>query len=329
MQPSKVKTLMIYQILDNFSDDEHPLSTTDLIDMLAQRGIKSERKSIYSDIKTLNSLGFDIMTAMTPKHGYFMANRKFELPEVMLLIDAVTSAGFITPKKTQILVEKLKTLVSDEQAKSMISQVYVDTNASKCDNEEIYIVINRLHEAIMKKKKVKFIYRRRSIDVKNKKRNTDKSFFVSPYALLWKNDHYYLACNNQKYDNLMNLRVDRIKKISIVSADARPISEVSAYKDEFDIADYSSKMFNMFSGEDAKITLRCSLKLQEEMLDRFGKSIPLTAADSSHFDTTVNAAISDGLVSWIMQYGSDIKVLDPPELIEMIKTKANDILNSY
>lgn len=329
MQPSKVKTLMIYQILDNFSDDEHPLSTTDLIDMLAQRGIKSERKSIYSDIKTLNSLGFDIMTAMTPKRGYFMANRKFELPEVMLLIDAVTSAGFITPKKTQILVEKLKTLVSDEQAKSMISQVYVDTNASKCDNEEIYIVINQLHEAIMKKKKVKFIYRRRSIDVKNKKRNTDKSFFVSPYALLWKNDHYYLACNNQKYDNLMNLRVDRIKKISIVSADARPISEVSSYKDEFDIADYSSKMFNMFSGEDAKITLRCSLKLQEEMLDRFGKSIPLTAADSSHFDTTVNAAISDGLVSWIMQYGSDIKVLNPPELIEMIKTKANDILNSY
>lgn len=211
----------------------------------------------------------------------------------------------------------------------MISQVYVDTNASKCDNEEIYIVINQLHEAIMKKKKVKFIYRRRSIDVKNKKRNTDKSFFVSPYALLWKNDHYYLACNNQKYDNLMNLRVDRIKKISIVSADARPISEVSSYKDEFDIADYSSKMFNMFSGEDAKITLRCSLKLQEEMLDRFGKSIPLTAADSSHFDTTVNAAISDGLVSWIMQYGSDIKVLNPPELIEMIKTKANDILNSY
>lgn len=41
-----------------------------------------------------------------------MASRKFEIPEVRLLIDAVTSAGFITPKKTQGLVEKLESLVS-------------------------------------------------------------------------------------------------------------------------------------------------------------------------------------------------------------------------
>lgn len=71
--------------------------------------------------------------------------------------------------KTESLIEKLETLVSVEQAKTMKSQVYVDTNCAKCDNEEIYIIIDRLNSAITENKKVKFIYRRRSVDVQNRK----------------------------------------------------------------------------------------------------------------------------------------------------------------
>ena len=218
MQNSKLKTLFIYNFLDKFSDDEHPLYTTDLISMLADKGIKCERKSIYADIAALNEIGCDIVTVTSPKRGFFMATRTFEIPEVMLLIDAVSSAGFITPKKTESLIEKLETLVSVEQAKTMKSQVYVDTNCAKCDNEEIYIIIDRLNSAITENKKVKFIYRRRSVDVQNRKKHTEKTFTVSPYALIWRDDHYYLVCNNQKYDNLMNLRIDRMKKLEILDA---------------------------------------------------------------------------------------------------------------
>lgn len=208
MQYSKLKTLLIYNILEKYSDEEHPLSTTDLISMLEEKGVKCERKSIYADIAALNDIGCDIITVTSPKRGFFMASRTFEIPEVMLLIDAVSSAGFITPKKTASLIEKLETLVSVEQAKTMKSQVYVDTSCAKCDNEEIYIIIDRLNNAIADEKKVKFVYRRRSVDVQNRKKHTEKTFTVSPYALIWKDDHYYLVCNNQKYDNLMNLRID-------------------------------------------------------------------------------------------------------------------------
>ncbi|MDE5964699.1 MAG: WYL domain-containing protein, partial [Eubacterium sp.] len=175
----------------------------------------------------------------TPKRGYFLANRRFEIPEVVLLIDAVTSAGFITPKKTKSLVEKLKCLVSNGQADSLFSRVYVEANSAKCDNEEIYITIDRLHEAISDKKKVKFVYKRRSVDVENKRKYTEKTFRVSPYALIWKDDHYYLVCNNEKYNNLMNLRIDRMKKLNILNESARPVSEVSSYKETFDAQDYS------------------------------------------------------------------------------------------
>lgn len=328
MQNSKIKTLLIYKILDEFSDENNPISAPELIDMLAQKGITCERKSIYADVKALNEIGCDIVTTKSPKCGFFIASRKFELPEIRLLIDAVTSAGFITPNKTKSLVSKLEGLVSHYQAKNLTSQVYCEIN-NKCDNEEIYYIIDRLDEAIACKKQVKFTYRRRNIDKENKKSYTSKIFKVSPYALIWKEDHYYLVCNNEKYDNLINLRLDRMRKIELTEDLIRPVSEVSEYKNGFDIADYSSKMFNMFSGETNDVTLICSLDLREEMMDRFGHKIPLTAIDEEHFETTFSAAISDGLVSWIMQYGGAVKVKTPLHLANLIKEKAKKILNTY
>ena len=328
MASSKTKTLMIYKYLAEYSDESNPLSTTDLINYLMKDGLLCERKSIYADIAALKGIGFDIVKTMSPKKGFFLASRSFELPEVRLLIDAVTSAGFITPNKTESLVAKLEKLVSLNQAQELVSQVYIDSD-SKCDNEEIYYVIDALNNAILKKQKVSFKYKRRNIDKENKKSYTEKTFTVSPYALIWKDDHYYLVCNNEKYDNLMNLRLDRIKKIEALSEAARPVSEVSEYTDSFDAADYTSKMFNMFTGVTDKVELLCNLELREEIMDRFGSKVPLTAVDTEHFKTTINAAVSDGLISWIMNFGGKIKVLSPNSLAQSVKERATEIAKLY
>lgn len=328
MASSKLKTLYIFKFLNDYTDENNPLSTTELIDMLSQVGIKTERKSIYSDVKILNQIGFDIVSTRSPKKGFFMAHRQFQLSEVRLLIDAVSSAGFITPKKTEELAEKLESLVSKNQAQELASQVYIDSN-TKCSNEEIYYVIDTLHDAIIHGNKVSFIYNKRDIDVENKKSYTEKRFKVSPYALLWKEDHYYLVCNNEKYDNVMNLRLDRMKHLKELDEPCRDMSEVTEYRDTFDVSDYSSKMFNMFSGKTEKVTILCDLDMREQIMDRFGAKVPLTAADSKHFKTTVNAAVSDGLASWIMKFGNKIKVLEPQSLAVQIKEKALSIAELY
>ena len=328
MASKKLKTLLIYKYLKDFSDEDNPLSSTELINMLQADGIEAERKSIYADIKSLNSIGFEIEKTNSPHKGFYMSKRDFELPEVRLLIDAVSSAGFITPKKTEKLIGKLESLVSKNQAGELVSQVYLDNN-TKCNNEDIYYIINDLHNAINEKHKVKFVYTNRKIDIKNKKSYTEKTFVVSPYALLWKEDHYYLVCNNEKYDNLINLRIDRMKRVQELSEASRPVSEVSEYKNTFDVADYSSKMFNMFSGKDEKVRLLCDLELREQIMDRFGAKIPLTAYDSSHFETTINAAVSEGLVSWLMIFGDKIKVLEPDTLANAVKDRASKIAKIY
>ncbi|MBE6720516.1 MAG: WYL domain-containing protein [Ruminococcaceae bacterium] len=328
MASSKTKTLLIYKYLFEYSDENHPLSTTDLINMLKKDGITCERKSIYADIKTLNSVGFDIIPSVSTKRGFFLASRTFELAQVRLLIDAVTSAGFITPNKTRDLVSKLESLISKNDANQLVSQVYVDSN-TKCDNEEIYYIIDALHDAIIHQHKVKFLYKRRNIDKENRKSYTEKTFRVSPYALIWKDDHYYLVCNNEKYDNLMNLRLDRIRKIEQLDSPSRDISEVSEYEDFIDVSDYTSKMFNMFSGETGEVTLRCHLDLREEIMDRFGSKIPLVAVDTDHFETTINAAVSHGLVAWIMNFGDKIKVVKPDSLAQEVKKQALTIAQLY
>ena len=169
MQTSKLKTLIVYMLLQKYSDEENPLSTTALIEMLAEKGLKCERKSIYADVDALREIGCDIVSVKSPRPGFFVAQRDFELPEVRLLIDAVNSAGFITPNKSKALVKKLEGLVSVYQARDMEAQVYCESSV-KCENEEIYYIIDYLHRAITDSKKVSFNYKRRNIDRENKKK---------------------------------------------------------------------------------------------------------------------------------------------------------------
>lgn len=327
MNSKKIKTILIYKYLYKYSDAQNPISSSRLIELLGEEGVECERKSIYSDIKALNECGVKVVSTRTPRRGFYLDSREFRVPEVRLLIDAVNSAPFITPQMTRALADKLKGLLSQKQAKSLSFQVYRD-DVNKCDNEGIYNIIDTLDKAINSRRLVRLKYRTRKIDKENKKSFTTKLFTLSPYALIWKNDKYYLVCNKSSHDNLMNLRLDRIRDIMILDSPARPVGECSEYKN-YDAADYSAKMFNMFTGSVETVTLKCDLDLREQILDRFGPSVPLTATDVDHFKTDVQVAVSDGFVSWIMQFGDMIEVLSPASLAELVRDKAQKIAAVY
>lgn len=327
MQSTKIKTLLIYKYLRRYSDENNPLSSSRLIDLLEKDGVACERKSIYADVKALNNIGIEVCSVTYPRRGFYLKGREFEPAEVRLLIDAVTSAPFITPKMTGALTGKLRSLLSEGQAASLCAQVFRE-GVNKCDNEKIYDSIDTLDQAITQEKQVSVKYRTRKIDKENKKSYTTKEFAVSPYALIWKNDKYYLVCNKSSHDNLMNLRLDRIRNISVLEERARPVCECSEYT-VFDSADYAAKMFNMFSGSVEEVTLRCHIDLREQIMDRFGANVPLTAVDMQHFETVVSVAVSDGFVSWVMQFGDSLKVVSPQHLADMVAEKARSIAAVY
>ncbi len=326
---TKLKLLYIKQYLEKYSDEDNLVKADELIEMLADKGISCERKSIYADINALKSYGVDISTE---KRGYRVLARDFELPELRLLIDAVQAANFISAKKSKELISKIGTLCSKNQAYILEKQVYIE-NRNKCTNEEIYYNIDLVNKAIVQKKKISFTYIKRRIN-DNKKEiiRQEKNLTVSPYALIWSNDHYYLVSNNSKYDNLMHTRIDRMKKVRLIDEPSRDFSQVSPYKSFFDSADYSGKLFNMFSGDNQKLKLRCNDSILEEMVDRFGDDCDITKAHIDTGDTFLletSCVCSEGLVSWLMQFGDKVEVLGPETLKKDIAEKAEMILKVY
>lgn len=324
----KLKLLYILKILTQLTDEEHPMSATEICERLAECGVTAERKSIYNDIECLVSFGYDIIFTRTPKNGYFLASREFELPEIFLLCDAVRTAKFISEKKTRELTAKLDGLISKYQSKRNIHGIYIDSS-NKTHNEELFYNIDSINTAITEGKKIKFTYSKRVLQEGKNIITESKTRIVSPYAMTWQFDYYYLIGNYEKYDNLMNLRIDRIHSVEILDEPIRHFSEVSDYSDTFDVADYTKKLFGMFGGNTQEIKLRCSNKLLEQVTDRFGENIFITNVNEKTFDFTAKAAVSEGLVTWIMNYGDNIKVIKPDDLKQKIIDRADKILKIY
>ncbi len=328
LEGQKLKLLYLVEIFRKYSDEEHPLTTPQIIEYLASNGIEAERKSIYRDIDVLIDFGFDIVKNRGNGGGFFLSSREFEVPEIKLLNDAVQAASFITAKKSRELTQKLERMISTYEAKKQKGYSYIDIS-HKCKNEEIYYSIDSLGRAIEKRVKVQLKYVRRRLNDNRTVGVDEKLITVSPYALLWQDDSYYLVCNNGKYDNLMNLRLDRMRSVKLLDEPFRHFSEVSEYKDKFDIADYAAKSFNMFGGEPTKIKLRCERELLEQAIDRFGEDIFVYNVKDNTFDFDVNANLSDGLVSWILQFGSKVEACAPETLRTMIIKRLNELNEVY
>lgn len=322
------RLLMVLELLKLNSDSEHPMSSAEILEQLLKDGIEAERKSIYRDIEALRDFGFDIVLTGTPKRGFYLATRDFDLPEVSLLIDAVQSAGFIPKKSTERLVKKLQGLTSCHQAKELKERVCID-NRSKSTNESVYDIIELLNEAIKSQHKVKIKYAKNRLNGSTLV-STVKEMVVSPYALLWESDRYYLIGNNKKYDNLTHLRIDRMLEVSVCREKWRHFSEVSEYKQRFDTADYAKKTFNMFGGEKQRIDLECKIELLDQITDRFTNGIFIRhSGNEPTFRFSTDALISDGLVGWLMQFGGDIKVLSPETLKQRVLADAERLIEVY
>lgn len=324
---SKIKILYILEILKKYSDEMHPLTSNEIIDKLSGYGVTCERKSLYSDIELLQLAGYDIINTKTPKSGYFLASREFEQPELALLADAVMAANFVTPKKTGEILKKLEGFLSVYDAKNFRDRIFID-NTHKCENNEIYYNIDKIQRAIEENKMVEFTYVRHKI-IDGKPQEYTNTFYVSPYALTWVDDNYYLIGNMHKYNNLLHLRVDRMKSVEIKKRDSRNFEEVCEYRGFFDTADYTAKAFNMFGGEKARVELLCKNESFEMVSDEFGKDIVFIKHNDEHFRILCDSIISEGLTSYLVQFADKIEVLSPPKLRRMVIDKIDRLCEVY
>lgn len=322
LSQQKLKLLYLMQILLEQTDEEHTITVPQMIEELSKRGISAERKSIYDDLEYLELFGIDICKKKTRTHGYFVASRDFELPELKLLVDSVQASKFITYKKSMELISKIEKLTSRENAKKLHRQVFV-TNRVKTLNEHIYYNVDKIHDAIAANKQITFKYFDLNVDKKKVYRKNGNIYQETPVSLTWADENYYLITYKEKYGSFAHYRVDKMDSIEI-SEDIRIMPEK-----EFDLSGYAKSVFSMFGGEETSVSIEFENELAGVVFDRFGTDIPIIKTDEKHFICKVKVKISPHFLTWVMSFGSRAKIVSPKSVIEEMFELLNDIQKNY
>ena len=322
-QNQKKKILCLMQILLECTDDKHPMTAADLCNALKNYGVSAERKSIYADIDTLKDY-IDIVQLKGTNSGYYVGKRKFELPELKLLVDAVQSSKFITTKKSEELIKKLEGLSSKHEAKQLQRQVFI-RNRIKTENETIYYNVDRIHEALHENVQITFQYSEWTVKKELQLRHEGAIYTASPWALTWDDENYYLIAYDEEKDCIKHYRVDKMLHIDLT--EEKRIGKETF--EDFDLAAFAKKTFAMFGGYDEEVTLLCRNKVAGVILDRFGTDVWMHPVDEEHFRVRTLVSVSKQFFGWVSGIGTDMQIVGPEHTKKEYVEFLQELLGQY
>lgn len=321
----KLKIIHLINIFTRETDENHGISMEQIIKNLEKLDVKAERKSIYNDIEQLKSYGLDIIGEQVGRNfEYRLVSRQFELAELKLLVDAVQSSKFITAKKSNELIGKIEALASRYEAKELQRQVFVSKRI-KTMNESIYYNVDKIHAAINTNCQIKFQYFQWNVDKEMSIKKDGAFYRISPWALSWDDENYYLIGYDEAAGKIKHFRVDKMLRIEIL--DDRRLGK--EHFQRFDMAEYAKKVFSMFGGNEEKVTMEFRNELVGVVIDRFGKDIMIAKTDDQHFKITVEVAISTQFLAWVIGLGDGVEILWPDKVVNLMRDEIRRLTDMY
>lgn len=320
----KGKILYLMQIFLEETDEEHPVSRKELEERLEEHGIHVERKTLYNDIETLKNFGMDIIYRKEQPEGYYLVHRDFELAELKLLVDAVQSSRFITQKKSDALIRKIEKLTSRYEARKLQRQVVV-ADRIKAMNESIYYNVDKLHTAIALNQQITFQYFEWTVSKEIRMKKGGQNYHVSPWALTWDNENYYLIGYDTDAELIKHFRVDKMLDIVLAGQERAGRDQFS----KFDLARYTKRTFGMFGGREETVRIRFHNRFVGVVIDRFGKDVPLHPDGGEHFIARVEVAVSEQFFGWITGLGRDVQIISPQSVVEKYRSLLSDLGKLY
>ena len=322
----KLKLLQLNKFFLENTDENHTASINEIIDYLQGLGISAERKSLYDDFEQLRSFGTEVMTLKTKNGtGYYVADRLFEVSELKLLVDAVQVAKFITDKKSHALIRKLESLCSRHEAAELSRQVTI-LGRIKSMNESIYYNVDKIHTAIAKDKAITFKYFEYNAEKERVLRHGGELYNVSPYALNWDDENYYLIGYDHKDEIIKHYRVDKMLGISLCDG----IRLGKKAFEERDVSMYSGKVFNMFGGKTTKVCLEFDKSLCGVVIDRFGKDVFMRNSENEgKIYVYCDVVVSSSFFGWLFSFGDKVKIATPSQMATEFKQYCQKVLKSY
>ena len=321
----KFKLYRLAQIMMKKTDEEHYITMPEIKEALAEYDITADRKSLYNDLRDLEILGIEVEGEQDGnRYCYHVVNRPFELPELKLLVDVIQSSKFITEKKSNSLIKKLETMVSEYDAQKLQRQVYV-SGRIKAMNESIYYTVDAIHNAISENKKIRFQYFQWNVKKKPQLRHGGAWYHISPWGLSWDDENYYLVGFDSEAGLIKHFRVDKMLRIALSNENR----EGREHFKKLDMADYARKSFGMFGGEEETVKLQVSNGLAGVIIDRFGKDVMMIPVDEDHFNVSVDVRVSRQFLGWVFSLGESVRILGPEAVVDQMKAETQRLIGQY
>lgn len=325
---NKIKLLKLWELLSQETDSEHPMGTPEILERLKKMGIDCDRRTLYDDIKTLNSFGYNIECTRGASNEYCVDNEdeRFSPTELRILMDAVQASSFISEDKTKNFVDRIAKLAGSYRAE-VLKQNIVAFNTVKTTNKQIYYAVNEIAVAINDRKKIEFKYFSYTpAHERNYRKNPDgevKIYNVNPYATVFSDDKYYLVCYDDKHKRMAHYRVDHMENVRVTDDDITPYDEVKG----FDIQSHKKQVFSMFTGERKTVKMEADMSLVDVIFDRFGEIKMIDKGESVVFEADVQ--ISPTFIAWCCSFGNRLRVVSPPTVVHEVKDYAHELYYMY
>lgn len=326
----RVRLLKIWEMLNAHTDEEHPLGTEEILSRLADMGIECVRSTLYEDIKTLQRFGYEIFCVRSTSNMYYVTDRNISIPELLILMDSVQAASFVTEKKTAELVDKVAQLAGSQRGE-VLKRNIVEFTVAKSENESILYSVNEIAQAIVNGKKIYFNYF--DYDVKfgrvyrMSKKNPEKKrgYKVNPLGTVFDNGYYYLFCYDDFFKGVSHYRIDRMDGVKMLD-EART---QGLDKDAFDLPTRKRQLFGMFGGKEASVDLRVHKSLIDVVYDKFGDIVKLFVVDEEWVGFTAEVQISPTFLAWCCSFGNKLKVVSPKGVVEKLRAYLEELKGLY
>ena len=318
----KIKLLKLLEMLQQNTDEQHPMTTSDIIESLLRMDIPCDRRTLAQDIATLNELDYEIMTTTVGhEKAYYVEDRNFSIPELKILIDAVHASSFITGKKSDELIGKIAALAGSHRAE-VLKRGMVCFNTRKHSNERVFYNVNDLEEAIIRQKKVIFRYFDLDENGQRVYRREGHHYVVEPVALVFNEDNYYLTCYSSRHDSTSNYRIDRMDNVEVLEESC--CEKAIALREQ--VAQYTEQAFKMFGGQVEDVVLEFDRSLIGVVYDRFGENTRMMPSSPNKCIASVKVQISPVFWGWLFQFAGQMQIISPSHLISAYKHRCEEIL---
>ncbi len=319
----KMLNMLILEILQKYSDENHALTQQEIIRLLKQNyAMECDRRSVKNNVLSLQEMGYDI----SMEKGYRLMSRDFDDSELRILIDSVLFSKSISTKQARELIKKIRDHASNF-FNAKVSHVCNLPDLPRTVNRQAMYALDAINDAISERKKISFVYNEMGTDFKLHPTRPEP-YIVNPYQIVANNGRFYIIGNYDKRDNIIHFRVDKMTDVRILEEKAKPMKQIPELKDGLNLPKHMAEHMYMFSGESILVKLETTENMMQELVDWFGNDFRVEKMGEGKIRARV-VCNAKAMHYWALQYGPSVEVIEPAKLRNELKDSIKKMAEKY